>query len=56
MNELSYEQLKGVDARLGEDIADLFNYEKSVEMRSAKGGTSKATVLEQIEVLNAVLA
>ncbi|KAJ9132274.1 Argininosuccinate lyase [Pleurostoma richardsiae] len=56
MNELSYEQLKGVDARFGEDIAEVFNYEKSVEMRSAKGGTSKAKVLEQIKVLYAVLA
>lgn len=33
----------------------VFDYEKSVEMRSAKGGTSKACVLEQIAVLRGML-
>jgi len=56
MNELTYEQLKGIDTRFGKDIADVFNYEKSVEMRSAKGGTSKKCVLEQIQVLKGMLA
>lgn len=55
MDQLTYEQLKGVDARFGEDIAQAFDYEKSVEMRSAKGGTSKESVLEQIRVLNEML-
>ncbi|GKT66191.1 LOW QUALITY PROTEIN: argininosuccinate lyase [Colletotrichum tofieldiae] len=55
MNELSYEQLKAVDERFEEDIAETFNYEKSVEMRAAKGGTSKSSVLEQIAVLRASL-
>ncbi|RSM06120.1 hypothetical protein CDV31_009296 [Fusarium ambrosium] len=56
MNEFSYEQIKAIDERFEEDIADVFNYETSVESRSAKGGTSKATVLEQIEVLREMLA
>ncbi|RSL42870.1 hypothetical protein CEP53_011968 [Fusarium sp. AF-6] len=56
MNEFSYEQIKAIDERFEEDIADVFNYETSVESRSAKGGTSKATVLEQIEVLRKMLA
>lgn len=56
MNELTYEQMKGVDARFEEDIAESFDYEKSVEMRSAKGGTSKACVLEQVEVLTGMIA
>ncbi|KAF4815232.1 Argininosuccinate lyase [Colletotrichum siamense] len=43
-NELSYEQLKSIDARF-EDIAETFNYEKSVEMRASKGGTSRPSVL-----------
>ncbi|KAK3317378.1 argininosuccinate lyase [Cercophora scortea] len=55
MNELSYAQLKAIDARFDEDIADVFDYEKSVEMRSAKGGTSKSSVLEQIKVLKAMI-
>ncbi|CAK7566991.1 MAG: argininosuccinate lyase [Sporothrix epigloea] len=55
MNELTFEQLQSVDARFDKDIAEVFNYDKSVEMRSAKGGTSKASVLEQIAVLQAML-
>ncbi|KAK3388752.1 argininosuccinate lyase [Sordaria brevicollis] len=56
MDKLSYEQLKGIDARFEEDISKVFDYEKSVEMRSAKGGTSKACVQEQIQVLKAMIA
>ncbi|KAK3385619.1 argininosuccinate lyase [Podospora didyma] len=56
MNELTYEQLKGVDARFDKDISEVFDYEKSVEMRSAKGGTSKSSVLEQIKVLREMIA
>ncbi|KAK3934689.1 L-Aspartase-like protein [Diplogelasinospora grovesii] len=56
MNELTFEQLKSIDARFDKDIAEVFNYEKSVEMRSAKGGTSKSSVLEQIKVLKGMVA
>ncbi|KAK7403698.1 hypothetical protein QQX98_010542 [Neonectria punicea] len=55
MNELSYETLKGIDERFEEDIAEVFNYEASVESRTAKGGASKAAVLEQIEVIRKML-
>ena len=37
-------------------IAEAFDYETSVERRSAKGGTSKSSVLEQIKVRTARLA
>lgn len=56
MNELSLEQLQAIDSRFGEDVAQTFDYEKSVEVRSAKGGTSRARVLEQVKVLKAMLA
>ncbi|KAH6657599.1 L-Aspartase-like protein [Truncatella angustata] len=55
MDQLTYEQLKQVDSRFEKDIAESFDYEKSVEMRSAKGGTSKDSVLEQIRVLKETL-
>ncbi|KOS22350.1 putative argininosuccinate lyase [Escovopsis weberi] len=55
MNELSFQQLKEIDDRFEEDIAEAFNYETSVERRCSKGGTSKASVLEQIKVLRAML-
>jgi argininosuccinate lyase len=56
MNELSLEQLQAIDSRFGEDVRHTFDYERSVELRSAKGGTSKARVLEQVKVLKAMLA
>ncbi|KAF4423735.1 argininosuccinate lyase [Fusarium austroafricanum] len=56
MNELSLEQLQAIDSRFGEDVSHVFDYERSVEMRSAKGGASRASVLEQISVLKAMLA
>ncbi|KAI1855241.1 hypothetical protein JX265_006617 [Neoarthrinium moseri] len=56
MDKLTYEQLKGIDARFEEDIAESFDCEESVEMRSAKGGTSKDSVLQQIRVLKQALS
>ncbi|KAH7040565.1 L-Aspartase-like protein [Microdochium trichocladiopsis] len=55
MDKLTYEQLKGIDSRFEPDIADYFDYDRSVEMRSAKGGTSKESVLEQIRVIKETL-
>lgn len=40
-----------MDPRLGEDVLDIFDYQKSTEMRSAKGGTSRSVVKEQIVTL-----
>ncbi len=55
MNKLSYEQLKSIDSRFEPDVAECFNYEKSVEMHSAIGGTSRASVMQQIEILKKML-
>ncbi|KAK3166956.1 hypothetical protein OEA41_010081 [Lepraria neglecta] len=53
MDQLSHGDLQSVDKRLGSDF--IFDYEKSVEMRTAKGGTSKSSVQEQIAVLKKML-
>ena len=53
MDKLSHADLQSVDGRLGADF--VFDYEKSVELRSAKGGTSKSSVREQIRVLKGML-
>lgn len=53
MNSLSPADLQSVDERLGSDFE--FDYEKSVEMRTAKGGTSKSCVREQIRVLKGMV-
>ena len=55
MDRLSVQQIRSVDNRFDDDVKKCFNYERSVEMRSAKGGTSKASVLEQIAVLKDLL-
>lgn len=55
MDKLSVQQIQSVDDRFDDDVRKCFNYERSVEMRSAKGGTSKASVLEQIAVLKDLL-
>ena len=55
MDKLSVQQIQSVDERFDDDVKRCFNYERSVEMRSAKGGTSKASVLEQIAVLKDLL-
>ena len=56
MDQLSFEQIHGVDSRFEKDVMSCFNYEKSVESRNVQGGTSKSSVMEQILVLrNAIL-
>ena len=40
MDQLSHADLQSVDKRLGSDF--IFDYEKSVEMRTASGGTVSA--------------
>ncbi len=51
MDQLSKEQLQGVDGRFGDDVVSCFDYERSVETRTVKGGTSRKSVEEQIEVI-----
>lgn len=51
MDKLSREQLQGVDSRFEDDVKSCFDFERSVEMRSASGGTSRSAVLEQIDVM-----
>lgn len=53
MDKLSHDDLHSVDKRLGSDF--IFDFEKSVELRTAKGGTSKSSVREQIQVLKGIL-
>ena len=55
MDQLSLEQLQGVDGRFGEDVMKSFDYESSVEKRTVKGGTSRGSVLEQIERVEEML-
>lgn len=55
MDQLSVEQLQAVDARFGDDVKSCFDYEQSVEKRTVLGGTSEASVKEQIRRLEEIL-
>ena len=55
MDRLSKDQLQSIDKRFGDDVLNCFDYERSVETRTVKGGTSKASVQEQIEVITTML-
>lgn len=56
VDKLRFEQLKAVDSRFEKDILRSFDYHTSVEMRSAKGGTSSSSVWAQIETLKDTLS
>ncbi|KAH0537075.1 hypothetical protein FGG08_006116 [Glutinoglossum americanum] len=56
MDKLSLSGFQSVDGRFGEDVLAVFDYERSVEMKSALGGTSKPAVREQIGFLRRELA
>jgi argininosuccinate lyase len=51
MDKLTVKQFQGVDNRFGDDVLSVFDYERSVELKSATGGTSRSAVLEQLEAL-----
>ncbi|KAL8994242.1 MAG: hypothetical protein Q9169_005736 [Polycauliona sp. 2 TL-2023] len=55
MDELSVEQLQGVDHRFESDVMECFDHEAAVEKRTAEGGTARGRVMEQIEALKALL-
>jgi argininosuccinate lyase len=55
MDELTIEQFQGVDKRFGDDVLSVFDYERSVELKDATGGTSRRAVLEQLEALQKTL-
>ncbi len=55
MDELTVEQFKSVDKRFGDDVLSVFDYERSVELKDATGGTSRRAVLEQLKALEEIL-
>lgn len=55
MDQMSYKDFQNIDSRFAEDVLLCFNYEHSVEQHSAIGGTAKARVLEQVEILKKIL-
>lgn len=54
--EVGLEDLKQISPLFEADIAQVFDFEKSVERRSAQGGTSRSSVLAQIDAIEKLLA
>lgn len=44
-----------MDGRFEPDVKECLDYERAVELKSSKGGTSKSSVKEQIAVLKQIL-
>ena len=55
MDELTIAQFRGIDKRFGDDVLNVFDYERSVELKDATGGTSRRAVLEQLDELKKTL-
>lgn len=55
MDQLSLQQLQSVDGRFKEDILETFDYQRSADLKSAKGGASESSIREQIQVLKGML-
>ncbi len=56
ISNLSLKDLQGLDSNFGEDVKSVFDFETSVEKRASIGGTSKAMVGRQVDVLRKSLA
>ncbi|KAI1484593.1 L-Aspartase-like protein [Biscogniauxia mediterranea] len=54
--ELPLEDLKGISPLFDADIKEVFDFERSVEKRSTKGGTSRSSVLAQIAAIETLLS
>ncbi|XP_022918642.2 argininosuccinate lyase [Onthophagus taurus] len=53
--DLTLEELKTINEHFDSDVAKVWNYENSIEQYQAIGGTSKSSVLHQINSLDAWL-
>ena len=49
VDKLTLEQLQSIDKRFDDDVMNVWNYNESVERKSSLGGTSKRTVIRQIQ-------
>jgi argininosuccinate lyase len=55
MSELSVKDLKTLHELFEDDVLQVWDYERSIEQRSSLGGTSRKTVLLQIQQLRKMI-
>lgn len=56
IDQLTLEQYKKIDERFEEDVFNVFDFEASVERRTAVGGTAQSAVLAQLKNLESLIA
>lgn len=56
IDKISANDFKKIDSRFEDDVKDVFNFEVSVERRSATGGTSKTAVFRQLDSLKSLIS
>lgn len=55
IDQLSLSQFKEIDSRFESDVMSVFDFEVSVERRTAIGGTAKLAVLDQLSNLESIV-
>ncbi len=55
LRELPLAEYQAISPRFGADVVEVFDFERSVEQRASAGGTARAAVVAQIEMLEALL-
>jgi argininosuccinate lyase len=56
LKELCVKEYRAIHPAFAEDVYEVFDFERSVEARSTKGGTAPSAVREQIEQAKRVLS
>ena len=56
LSSLSFEDLKPLHEAFEPDVSEVWNFERSAEMRDVIGGTSRRAVLEQVQKMRAWMA
>ncbi|BFZ58381.1 polyamine transporter tpo5 [Savitreella phatthalungensis] len=56
LSKIPLEEFKKIHPQFEQDLQDVWNYEASVEKRASRGGTSRARVQQQIDLLEARVA
>ena len=56
LSALTVADLQGIHPLFAEDVVEVWDFNRSAEMRDTEGGASKRSVLEQVQKLRAYLA
>lgn len=55
ISDLSMDEWKGLSEHFTDDVADVFNFETSVEKRNAIGGPARAMIQRQVDIAREII-